>query len=127
MFIAVIFHSPDMPRISPLVNLWWERPFPELLRLVRPQIHADLPEDACAEFIGACFARPEVDTNRLSVCNVPYPPEWHEDGADRFAWFRALMAQVRDWQPPSVLVNMDPPFEIAQGGVVLGRWLPREE
>jgi hypothetical protein len=123
--VLIVFHSPDMPRISPVVDLPWDRPPADLIRLVRPHIHADLPEGACAEFIGACFSVPDIDAGGITVCNVPYPPEWHADEGDRFAWFRRLLAEVRAWSPPAVLVNLDPPFDITLGDAVLGRWLPR--
>src|SRR5947209_44078 len=113
-----------MPRISPVVSLRWNRPPAELIRLVRPYIRADLPEGACAEFVGACFLVPEIDPAGITVANLPYPPEWHADAGDRFAWFRRLLDEVRGWSPPAVLVNMDPPYDITVGGVVVGSWLP---
>jgi hypothetical protein len=113
-----------MPRISPVVRLRWDRPVAELFRLVRPHIHADLPEGACAEFVGACFSAPEIDPVGISVANLAYPPEWHADDGDRFAWFRRLIAEVRAWSPPAVLVNMDPPFEVTLREALIGHWLP---
>ncbi len=93
---------------------------------MRPHIHADLPESACAEFLGACFSLPQIDPAAITVANLAYPPEWHASNGDRFAWFRRLIAEIRAWSPPAVLVNMDPPFDITHGEAVIGRWFPHE-
>lgn len=125
MYVTVIFHSPDMPRVSPAVQLSWGGTVAELLRLLWPPYpRADLPEPAAAEFVAACIRDPRAGSGRVEIANVPYPPAWHSDAGDRFEWYRLVMSDVRGWEPPPVLVNMDPPYEIERGGAVLGRWLP---
>ena len=127
MEISIVFHSPDMPRISPVVRLHWTGSPAELMRLTPPHLHADLPEEACAELIGACVTALQIDPHLMTVSNLPYPPEWHVEGGDRFAWFERLIAEVRAWRPPAVLVNMDPPYEITHGETLIGRWFPHTQ
>jgi hypothetical protein len=81
--VAVVFHSPDLPRISPVVRVWWEGSPADLVRLARPHLVADLPEEARAEFIAACLLALRLDPHRMAVANLAYPPEWHAEGDDR--------------------------------------------
>jgi hypothetical protein len=120
-----------MPRVSPVVTLWWRGKVIRLLRAVAPQIgvRGDLPESACASFVHACYDLPETRKYPVEIHSLQYPPEWHlcADGcADRFAWYRKLLADLRSRQPAPVLWNMDPPYDVLQGGIQLWQWLPRE-
>ena len=117
MFIDLIFHNPDMGWISPSLTLWWPGEVVELLNLVPAEIWAcgNVPAGRCVDFIGECFARPEViDRGRMEVWNIPVPREWFATGGED-GWYHRLLAEMQSWKQPPILVNLLPPFEAKRG------------
>jgi hypothetical protein len=116
VFISFVFHNPDMGRISPSVSLWWPGKVINLLNLLPADIWSDgnVPAGRCVDFIGACLACPKVDRGRLEVWNIPVPREWFATGGED-GWYHRLMAEMRSWDDPPVLVNLLPPFEASRG------------
>src|SRR5690348_2800889 len=98
MYIDIIFHSPQLPRVSPAVAVWWPGRVIDLLNLIPWRVWSggDMPEGRCAAFIGACAALPQVDADRLEVRNVPVAKEWLAS-ADPREWYARLLEDMRGW------------------------------
>lgn len=122
-FARVIFYNADMGMISPVVSHDWERPIEWLLRKSGAMFSTNIPDAACARFIGWYLARPwggESHLCQLGVDNLPVPA-WqpHGDGAAVPAgWLTRLLAEASGWDPPAVLVQLEAQ-KITQGGRVL--------
>ena len=122
-FARVIFYNADMGMISPVVSHDWERPVEELLRKSGAMFSTNIPDAACARFIGWYLARPWAGESHLSVLgvdNLPVPV-WQPHGAGAgvpAGWLERLLADARSWDPPAVLVQLEAQ-KITQGGRVL--------
>src|SRR5438045_3324257 len=84
-FARVIFYNADMGMISPVVSNDWERPVEWLLQKSEAMFTTNIPDAACARFIGWYLARPWAGESHLGVLgvdNLPVPV-WqpHGDGA----------------------------------------------
>jgi hypothetical protein len=124
-FARVIFYNADMGMISPAVSNDWERPVEWLLRKSGAMFTTNIPDAACARFIGWYLARPGAGEFHLGLDNLPVPV-WqpHGDGAAVPAgWLERLLADASSWDPPAVLVQLEAQ-KITQGGRVLwqGEW-----
>jgi hypothetical protein len=127
-FARVIFYNADLGMISPVVSNDWERPVEWLLQQSGAMFTTNIPDAACARFIGWYLARPgpgESHLGVLGVDNLPVPV-WqpHGDGpAVPAGWLERLLTEASSWGPPAVLVQLEAQ-KITQGGRVLwqGEW-----
>jgi hypothetical protein len=124
-FARVIFYNADLGMISPVVSNDWGRPVEWLLKKSGAMFTTNIPDAACARFIGWYLARPRAGEFHLGVDNLPVPV-WqpHRDGAAVPAdWLGRLLAEASSWDPPAVLVQLEAQ-KITQGGRVLwqGEW-----
>ncbi len=147
--VSVVFHCPVWPAVSPGVLLP-STGVEELRRLlagVLPDIfeRTNRPAPACAYFIGAVAARPEVGPWSMEVHNLdrfhisdPNAVEsvdtevMRKYEAELVCEYERVMSEVRGWRPSLVLVNMsrvsagtDPPCSATQDGDVLWQWEAR--
>jgi hypothetical protein len=128
-----IFFCPGLTSVSPAVSLWWPGKVINLFN----QIPADalhygaFATGTCADFIVACSALGKTKYHPIEVINLPL--RW--EGQDRLAGeidTPAHSVQWRDWlfaeierltaeyqQDPPILVDIDPPYHVIQGGAVL--------
>ena len=130
MYRVIIFYRSEPPCVSPAMNIWWPGKIIDLFNLLPPTVwcNGNMPEGRRVDFIGGCFAVPEVDTNRMEVWNLVLRwerlDEWERvNGARVFGapWLQWLFEEVGTWEQPPVLVDMESPFEARQGGRVLCR------
>ena len=108
-FARVIFYNADMGMISPVVSNDWERPVEWLLQKSEAMFTTNIPDAACARFIGWYLARPGAGEFHLGVDNLPVPV-WqpHGDGAAVPAgWLERLLTEASSWDPPAVLLVSD--------------------
>jgi hypothetical protein len=122
LFARVIFYNADLGMISPAVSQYWGRPATELVRESGAMFTTNIPDAACARFIGWYLAQPGSDDFHLGVDNLPVPV-WQpsaDDAAPPAGWLDRLLAEVNGWDPPAVLARLDT-LEITQGGRMLWR------
>jgi hypothetical protein len=144
--VGVVFHDQGWPAVSPGVLLppLGVEELRRLLADVLPDIfeHPSHPAHACAYFLAAVAARPGFGPWSMEVHNLdrfrtsdPHAPESADAGvareyeAELAREYERVMAEVRGWRPPLVLVNMspvpagaDPPRSATRAGDVLWRW-----
>src|SRR5438270_13083131 len=101
-FARVIFYNADMEMISPVVSNDWERPVEWLLQQSGAMFTTNIPDAACARFIGWYLARPGVCEFHLGVDNLPVPG-WQPLG-DGTAVSAGLLGRL-----PAVALSQDPP------------------
>jgi hypothetical protein len=119
---VLVFHRASLPGISPAVSLEWNGSIVELLQALPERIwsNGNVPEGRCVDFIGACFALPSINTSEMEVWNID-PPHTVLESDNEFEWYRKKMASIQEWEARPILVNLDPPFDVSQGGVELWR------
>ncbi len=79
-----------------------------------------MPDGRCADFVGALYSLPAVDTSRIELCNIWLAPPALDD-EDETQLYKKRVEWLAKLDPPLILVNLDPPFEVTQGGVELWR------
>src|SRR5262249_58057758 len=91
-FARVIFYNSDLGMISPVVSNDWERPVEWLLQKSGAMFTTNIPDAACARFIGWYLARPGAGEFHLGGDNLPVPgwPPHRDDAA----------VPARSLQPP---------------------------
>lgn len=141
---AFIFHKPVLESVSPLVCLQWSGRVIDLLNRLPPDaLHfGGMAQETCVDFIVACAALPRELTRPIEVLNLGL--RWDRVNevvtaevdtracADQWrAWLfeeiEHLYAQVEDRRQLPVLVELNPPYHVTQGGTVLCRRVDRYE
>jgi hypothetical protein len=136
VYRTFIFFRSGLASVSPAVSVWWPgkvinlfNQFPDLA------IHfGAFADGACADFIMACSAVVDKTQGQpIEVYNLPFRWEGQDwlaaeidTPAHREQWrtwlfeeIERLFAQDSDQQNPPILVDLDPPFQVTQGGTVL--------
>jgi len=144
----IIFHRAGLESVSPMVSVWWRKSVIDLLNQL-PDLAINfggMAEEACADFIVAFAALPPPKgiSLRTEVVNLGLRWErvnqavtaevetreranqWHRwlfEEIDHFT--KAYFANDADRRAFPVLIDMEPPCDVTQGGVVLGRMVNR--
>ena len=132
MYRTFIFFRPGLTDVSPAVHLWWPGKVIHLFRQFPPLAlhYGASATGTCADFIVACSALEKTKYQPIEVANLPL--RW--EGQDRLTaefdtpahadqWRAWLFAEIgrlsADQQDPPILVDLDPPYHVTQGGAVL--------
>lgn len=135
MYRTFIFFKSGLTSVSPAVTVWWPGKVINLFNQFPPAAlhYGAYATGACADFIVACSAVEKTKYQPVEVENLPL--RW--DGVDALTAeydTPAYSAQWREWLfaelgryftgpdgPPElpVLVDLDPPHHVTQGGTVL--------
>jgi len=123
-----IFYQPGLLEFSPVVTVWW-RGEVEVIDLLN-RLPVDIwgggePGQQCGRFVAACAALPEVDLDGVALLNWVYAPGGPAD-ADDVGWSQRVLAWFTAMNPPPVLINLNPPFDVRRGSAVLCRWVAVE-
>jgi hypothetical protein len=151
----IVFHRAGLESVSPMVAVWWRKSVIDLLNQLpgssgdRSELAMNfggMAEEACADFIVAVAALPpQKDPSlRTEVFNLGLrwervnqavtaaletrerADQWHRwllEEIDHFT--KTAFADGADRRTFPVLIDMEPPFAVTQGGVVLGRMVNR--
>jgi hypothetical protein len=144
----IVFHRAGLESVSPMVAVWWRKSVIDLLNQL-PELAMNfggMAEEACADFIVAFAALPPQKgiSLRTEVFNlglrwervnqaVTAEIETRERANQWRRWLfeeidhltKTFFANDADRRTFPVLIDMEPPFEVTQGGVVLGRRVNR--
>lgn len=135
MYRRFIFFGAGLSSVSPVVTVWWPgkvinlfNQFPEMA------LHfGSYASETCVDFVIACSQVKKAKEMPLEVANLPlrwegqdhltgeygtaaYANEWREW---LFREFERLFGDIEDPRNLPILVDIDPPFHVTQGGTVL--------
>jgi hypothetical protein len=138
----IVFHRAGLESVSPMVSVWWRKSVIDLLNQL-PELAINfggMAEEACADFIVAFAALPPQKgiSLRTEVFNLGLRWErvhqavtaeietrerahqWHRWLLEEIDLFtRTFFANDADRRTFPVLIDMDPPYHVTQGGTVL--------
>jgi hypothetical protein len=139
-----IFFGSGLTSVSPAVSLWWPGKVINLFKQLPAEtlVLGTLASEVCAHFIGACSALQKAKLSgsrhrsdpgqylRIQVSSLALRWEGQElltaaydtpEHAEQWrAWFFAEIERLcANAQHPPILVDLDPPFHVTQGGTVL--------
>lgn len=132
MHRTFIFFRSGLTSVSPAVSVWWPGKVINLFKqFPAAALHyGAMATGACADFIVACSALEKTKYQPIEVFNLPLP--W--EGQDRLTaefdtsaywdqWRAWLFAEIErlstDRAEPPILVDIEPPYYVTQGGTVL--------
>ena len=134
MHRTFIFFGAGLASVSPAVTVWWPGKVINLFRqFPSGALHyGAFAPGTCADFIRACSALEKTSYQPIEVHNLPL--RW--EGQDRLtaefdtpayseqwrAWLFGELERLSadyDGPNPPILVDIDPPFHVTQGGTVL--------
>jgi hypothetical protein len=135
MYRRFIFYSSGLNSVSPEVGLWWPGKVINLFKqFPNDALHygADA-QQTCADFLVACVALKHEKVLPTEVTNLPLRWEDQEQLTAEFdtpayaqqwrAWLfgeiERLCSEITDPNELPILIQMDPPFHVTQGGTVL--------
>jgi len=124
VFLDLVFHSSELPYVSPMVSLWWEADVIDLLNALPQDLWPcdSSPEKWFVDLLAGLMALPVVGRNQLEVRNVPVPTEWFAAGGRE--WYDRLMSEFDAFDAPPALVSVTPPYVASRARVQLCRWEP---
>ena len=135
MYRTFIFYRAGLNSVSPAVHLWWPETVINLFKQfpVDALHYGSFASHTCVDFIIACSALEKTKYQPIEVFNLRV--RW--EGEDRLtaeidtparteqwrAWLfteiERMCADVTDPQQLPILVDIDPPHHVTQGGTVL--------
>ncbi len=135
MYRTFVFFGSGLATVSPVVTVWWPGKVIDLFtQFPAGALHyGSFASHTCADFIVACSAVKETKGGVMEVSslrlrwegedrltaefNTPaYTVEWR---AWLYTEIERLCADITDPQKLPILVEIDPPYHITQGGTVL--------
>jgi hypothetical protein len=132
VYRTFIFFRAGLASVSPAVNLWWAGKVINLFRQFPAEAlhYGAFADGACADFIVACSRLEKTKDQPIEVFNLPLRWEGQDRLTAKFdmpahseqwrAWlFEEIERLSADRQDLPILVDLDPPFHVTQGGRVL--------
>ena len=135
MYRRFIFFRAGLSSVSPGVTVWWPGKVIDLFnQFPESALHyGSHASETCVDFIIACSQVKKAKQMPLDVANLPLRWEGQEQLTAEYAtavyanewreWlFRELervFAEIEDKRSLPILVDIDPPFHVTQGGTVL--------
>lgn len=134
MYRTFIFFRAGLTSVSPAVILWWPGKVINLFNQFPAEAlhYGAFASGTCGDFVVACAALEKAKSRQIEVCNLLL--RW--EGQDRLTAEYDTPAHSDQWrawlfeeldrlfadaygQDPPILVDLDPPYHVTQGGTVL--------